>query len=240
MALVCSIGGLLLGCVLLASNAQAQTIFLKTEDHPPFNMVDESEHVVGLATDIVRQLFERAEIGYTIELLSREQAIAITLEERNTAVFSISRTADLEDQFKWVGPLVQHNWVLFAKEERAFVLSSLDEAKKFRIGGTYGDGVSQYLKNQSFELDLVSKNHLNLLKLDRGRLDLWATGEIFGRYETMRHNIKDIEPAYILKYNTMDIAFNKDTNSSLIEHLNHVLNTMRTEGIIAEIMEKYQ
>jgi len=96
----------LLCCSASAMAADAAHLKLLTEDYPPFNMADSGGRVIGLSTDIVRQLLQRAGISYDVELLPWVRAFNRAVLEPNTCVYSTTRTEQREHQFKWIGPVV--------------------------------------------------------------------------------------------------------------------------------------
>ena len=237
---IAGIAFILIGALSIQSSF-AQTIQLKTENYPPFNMSDEQSRIVGISTEIVEQLFARAGVDYAMELLPWQRAFSMALEEPNTAVFSTTRTAERESKFKWVGPIVQNNWVFLAKESSGISVSSMAEAKALRVGGYQGDAVALYLQSQGFELDLASRDNLNALKLDRGRIDLWATGHLLGPYTAKLSGISGLKPILTFRQTIMSIAFNINTDDAVIDKLNAELEAMKAEpGLISEIESHYQ
>ncbi len=237
---IAGIAFILIGALSIQSSF-AQTIQLKTENYPPFNMSDEQSRIVGISTEIVEQLFARAGVDYAMELLPWQRAFSMALEEPNTAVFSTTRTAERESKFKWVGPIVQNNWVFLAKESSGISVSSMAEAKALRVGGYQGDAVALYLQSQGFELDLASRDNLNALKLDRGRIDLWATGHLLGPYTAKLSGISGLKPILTFRQTIMSIAFNINTDDAIIDKLNAELEAMKAEpGLISEIESHYQ
>ena len=232
---------LFLALLVAPQSGFAQTIQLKTENYPPFNMSGEQEKIIGISTEIVKQLFERAEVDYKLELLPWQRAFSLALEEPNTAVFSTTRTAERENKFKWVGPIVQNNWVFIAKASSNISLSNLEEAKSLRVGGYQGDAVALYLADQGFTLDLAPQDNLNALKIDRNRIDLWATGHLLGPFQAKQLGVGGLEPVLTFRETIMSIAFNINTDDALIEKLNTELAAMKAEpGLIESIEANYK
>ncbi len=73
------LAGVLLGCTLGLTQARAELpdyyqVVLLTENYPPFNMsVDDKnfardDAIDGIATDVVREMFRRAGIKYSLSL----------------------------------------------------------------------------------------------------------------------------------------------------------------------------
>ena len=226
--------------LVLAAPATAQTIFLKTETYPPFNLATDDGTITGISTEIVETLFQRAGVEYTLELLPWQRAFGMALEEDMTAVYSTTRTAEREPKFKWVGPLVENNWVFLAQQHRNIEVNSLDDARQYRIGGYQGDAVALYLADQGFELDLAPHDALNARKLDRGRIDLWATGHLLGPYTASLEGVSGLEPVFTFRETIMAIAMNIDTPDDIVDRLNAELAAMRAEGLLEQIEAKYQ
>ncbi len=226
--------------VLFTYTATAQTIHLKTENYPPFNMEGVDATIIGVSTEIVETLFKRAEIDYTIELLPWQRAFASALKEKDTAVFSTTRTEERENKFRWVGPIVANNWVFLAKEKRNISISHLEEAQAYAVGGYQGDAVALYLEEQGFDLDLTPRDNLNALKIQRDRIDLWATGHLLGPYQAKELEVYGLKPIFTFRETIMSIAFNLNTDIALINKLNNELKRMKAENIFSEIQAKYQ
>ena len=226
--------------LLFSGNLFGQTIQLKTENYPPFNMDDGSGSIIGVSTEIVKRLFRRANVKYEMELLPWQRAYKLALENEDHAVFSTTRTAERENLFKWVGPINPNNWVFLKKEEKEFKISSLEDAKRYRVGGYSGDAVALFLEGQGFEIDYVSKDYLNAKKLDHERIDLWATGQLLGPYYAKENDVHCLEEAFVFKETIMSIAFNKDTDDALIDKLNSELALMAKEGVIEQIRSKFR
>lgn len=225
---------------LLASQANAQTIHLQTENYPPFNMMGPSESIIGISTEIVEVLFKRAGIDYTMELLPWQRAFSLALNESNNAVFSTTRTAEREEKFKWVGPLVENNWVFLAKESRNISVKDLEDGKKYRVGGYQGDAVALYLTDQGYDMDLTPKDDLNARKINRDRIDLWATGHLLGPYYAKQQGVGGLVPVMTFRETIMSIAFNINTDDAIIDKLNTELEAMKNEGVVAKIEAQYR
>lgn len=225
---------------LLMLQAHAQTIHLKTENYPPFNMIGSGDSIVGISTEIVETLFKRAGVDYTLELLPWQRAFSLALNEQDNAVFSTTRTAQREAKFKWVGPLVENNWVFLAKKSRNISVQNLEEGKDYRVGGYQGDAVALYLTDQGYQMDLTQRDELNARKISRDRIDLWATGHLLGPYYAMQQGVFGLIPVMTFRETIMSIAFNINTDDAIIDRLNAELEAMKREGVVARIQDQYR
>lgn len=216
---------------------------LVTENYPPFNM-EESGKVIGMSADVMRELMKREEIEYSMVLYPWSRALKMGLEEKDTAVFSTARTPERDPLFKWVGPLVANDWVFFGKEGTKIKLKSLDDAKKYKVGCYHDDAACEYLLKEGFKkgknLIVATKDNQNSLKLEAGRIDLWATGAKEGIWVANQQHSKAIVPLYTYKRVDLYAAFNKATDDILIKKLNETLDKMKKDGTVTKIFDKYK
>lgn len=234
---------------LFCGVAYAETLHLVTEDYPPFNMpavgksgdkVDTTGTLTGISVDIVKELFKRAGIDYTLEIYPWQRAYDMGLNQPGYGVFSTTRTKEREALFKWVGPLVENDWVFFVKKNSGIKIQSLDDARKYRIGGYQGDAVALYLEKENFKLDLVTYDHMNAKKLDMNRIDIWATGKLLGPYFAKQERTSGVKGVYTFKKTVMSLAFNKSVPDAVIAKLNKILKGMNTDGTVQEIYKRYR
>lgn len=220
--------------------AKSYELLLTTENYPPFNMQEqETNRIVGISTDLVREIMKRAKVHYRMQFLPWQRAYAKALDSENTCVFSTTETNERKPRFKWVGPLVQNDWIFFGRGDSDLQITSLEDARRHVVGGYKGDAVALFLEEQGFDLDLASHDHVNPGKLAAGRFDLWATGNHLGPFLAHQAGVA-IRPLFTFRETVMSLACNKDVDDQLIVTLNATLEALRSEGVVAEIVAKYQ
>ncbi|BEV72878.1 ABC transporter substrate-binding protein [Paludibacterium sp. THUN1379] len=224
---------------LAVGAARAGGLRLLTEDYPPFNMALPNGQVGGLSTDIVRELFQRAKRPYTIQLQPWIRAFNTTILENNTCVYSTTRTDNREHQFKWVGPLLENPWVLYAGPSSPKVGLDLESVRRYKIGGYNGDAVAQYLIARGFNVELTPTDDLNARKLMAGRIDFWATGKYLGNYLTKKEKLPQLRPVLVFNTAFMYLACNPHVDNQLIFQLNSVLQGMQQDGSMSRIAHAY-
>ncbi|MDP3847168.1 MAG: ABC transporter substrate-binding protein [Pseudomonas sp.] len=226
--------------LLLSSGAWADSLILTTEDAPPFNYsTDSGKTIVGSATEVVRELFKRAEIDYTLKMYPWVRAIEMAHYDKNTCVYSTTRTEEREKSFLWVGPVAPNDWVLFAKADSTITLDSLEAARAFKIGGYRGDAITLYLQGQKFAIDEAGNDEQSVQKLNAGRIDLWATGISAGPFVSAKMKVK-VKPLLSFKKTELYLACNTSVAAATIDKLNATLQTMVKDGTIDTINKKYQ
>lgn len=147
---------LALACGL--SLARAEPLVLLTENLPPFNMsvagtnYARDDGVTGISSDILRAVCERAQVQcQQILRFPWQRVYQQTLDDAGYGLFSTARNAEREGLFKWVGPIASNEWVLFSKGGSSIQLNSLDDARRYRIGGYKGDAKTQFLLDRGLD-----------------------------------------------------------------------------------------
>lgn len=226
--------------VLLAGSTWAAGLTLTTENAPPFNYSnDDGKTIAGSATEAIHELFKRTKIPYTIEMYPWVRAIEMARANKDTCVFSTTRTEEREKSFQWVGPVAPNNWVLYAKADSKITLANLEEAKKYKLGGYRGDAVTLYLEGLQFTIDEAINDEQNAKKLEAGRIELWATGSQIGRYVAAKVKV-DIKPILSFKKTELYLACNPSVAAETIAVLNAALQAMAKDGTTDKINKKYQ
>jgi polar amino acid transport system substrate-binding protein len=226
--------------LLACTSAWADGLILTTEDAAPQNYsTDGGKTIVGSATEIINELFKRTQIKMTNTMYPWERAIEMARTDKDTCVYSTTRTEAREKSFSWVGPVAPNDWVLFAKADSKIQLNSLDDAKKYKVGGYRGDAVSLYLKDEKFRVDEATNDEQSIRKLDAGRIDLWATGIQSGPYNAKKMKI-NVKPVLSFKKTELYLACNPSVSPEIISKLNNTLAAMVKDGTVGKINKKYQ
>ncbi|HLA35862.1 MAG TPA: ABC transporter substrate-binding protein [Rhodocyclaceae bacterium] len=226
--------------LLWANHAWADGLILTTEDAPPFNYTtDGGKTISGSATEMIHELFKRAKIEYKITLYPWVRAIEMAQVDKDTCVYSTTRTEEREKTFHWVGPVAPNDWVLFAKADSPIKLSKLDDARAYKVGGYRGDAVTLYLQNNKFTIDTATNDEQTVQKLNAGRIDLWATGILAGPFIANRFKLK-VKPVLNFKKTSLYLACNKSVPTDTIDTLNATLQAMVKDGTTRKIDKKYE
>ncbi|HLO92973.1 MAG TPA: transporter substrate-binding domain-containing protein [Burkholderiaceae bacterium] len=221
------------------ANAQAQQrLILTTEEYPPFNMSDAQGRVTGVATDIVRSLLDAAGIEYEITLYPWARAIAMARTQVNTCVFSMSRTPEREELYRWIGPLVSNEWTLFARSGSSRP-GHLEELQNMRIGSYQGDAIVSYLQTRGYVVEAAPSDDANPRKLLAGRIDYWATGRLIGLYRLRQQGIANIEPVLTFNRTEMYLACHRQLPDETVKQLNGQLQQLQQKGVIKSIYARF-
>ncbi|TRX74640.1 substrate-binding periplasmic protein [Pseudomonas mangiferae] len=241
----------LLCLALVAGAAQAELpagykMVLLTENFPPFNMAVDDKNfarddgIDGISAEIVREMFKRAKIDYSLSLrFPWDRLYKLTQEKPNYGLFSTTRTPEREATFKWVGPLGKTAWVLAAAPNSGITVKDLKDAGKYKIGAYKNNAVTQSLESQGVPLIIALRDQENAKKLERGQIDLWATDDPAGRYMARQEGVSGLRIVLRLNEAELYLALNKETPDEVVKRLQQALDQMRAEGFIDDITKNY-
>ena len=219
----------------------ALAMTLLTEEFPPLNYsTDGGKTIVGTSTELIRHALHRAGTAASIEIHPWRYAYKRALEEKNTCVFSTSRTEEREPLFKWVGPLSEGRWVLYAHADSPLQpVTSLAELKTYVIGGYQGDARTQYLKARGLTIDEAQTEQQSLKKLGARRVDLWSATSNSGPWHAQQLGIPIRQIIVFRTGQSSYLACNPSVPDEWVARLNAELRALRTDGTYQKIMESY-
>lgn len=204
-----------------------------TEEFPPFNFL-ENGTPTGLAVDLLVAITKEA--GDT---LSTAKIRVIPLREgleavRNTpgsVIFSIARTPNREEDYRWVGPFTSYNIVLFSSRSRNITIQSPDDLKDYIIGAVTSDVSVENLILMGITPDHIVTNPdpvVLLRMLDNETVDLVTSGDIAGEYfiKKMNGNPESYRIAYRMESTPLYYAFNKETPENQIDKFQQALENI--------------
>lgn len=211
---------------------------LNTEEYPPFNMVEKGK-ITGISTLIVEELLFRNDIKFKKNLLPWARAISLTKESKNHCVYSMSRTPEREALFKWIGPLVSNEWVLFANAGDKRKPKKLEDVRGTEIGTYIGDAIETYLAEHKFKYQASKTDDINIKKLKAHHIDFWATGRLFGSYLLKNAQATGIEVVLTFNKTEMYLACNLQTPDSLVTKLNKSLASPQMQKFKQKVYQSY-
>jgi polar amino acid transport system substrate-binding protein len=221
-------------------------VVLLTENFPPFNMaVDDKnfargDSIDGISADIVREMFKRAGIDYTLTLrFPWDRVYKMTLDTPNVGLFSTTFNEERKPLFKWVGPLAKTSRVLLAAPDSQIKVSSLQDAAQYRIGAYKNAAVSLYLAGQGVTTYDSLRDQENAKKLMRGQIDLWATTDPVGRYLAKQEDVTGLQTVLHFNESELFLALNRNTPDEVVQRLQTALEQMRAEGVLDDIQRNY-
>lgn len=245
LALALAAGALCSGAAA-AALPPGYKIQLLTENYPPFNMAvggknfAREENLRGFAVDVLRETCKRA--GIACEMTLRfpwARVYQMALDNPDHGVFVTVRTPEREQQFKWVGPIGAHAWELLARADSLISLASLEDARQYRVGAYKGDVIAEQLKAKGLPLAEALRDQDNAHKLQKGQIDLWATGDPSGRYLAREEGVTGLKTVLRIEGGQLFLALNRKTPDEAVQRLQAALDGLRSEGFLDKALSAY-
>jgi polar amino acid transport system substrate-binding protein len=218
----------------------ADVLTITTEDLPPFAFSrDDGKTITGASTELVIEMFKRAAQSYTLSMYPWVRAYRMAQKNSATCVYPTARVPDREAQFTWVGPIGSNDQVLFARAGTTIHVTTLEDARRYRIGAHIGSTAADYLREHGITPDESPSERLNAKKLEIGHIDLWAANQLPALWMSKEEGIADLQLVLLLRHNELYLACSKDVSEDKIKTMNRVLREMGRDGTSSAIMKKY-
>ena len=221
---------------MLSLTVHADPVRVLTEDDPPFNLREAGGQIGGVATDMVRDIFQRARLPYTLELLPWARAYNLALTEADVCLYATTRNAEREKRFLWIGPLLVNAWAIYAGPHSPDRVRTLDDVRPPAvIGGYLGDAVAQYLVDRGYRVQQINDDARNVQLLALGRIDYWASGVYHANYLLAKSPQTAIHP--VLQFNVTDLylACNPQLPGTAFARLRQAFSAMQRDGTLDRI-----
>ncbi|PCM44092.1 substrate-binding periplasmic protein [Marinobacter sp. ANT_B65] len=238
-----------LGMLLCFSMSQAiadERLYLYTENFPPYNMSTSGrafEHsadmIDGICMERVRAALNQSGYDYRVKLRNWNYGYNRAMTKANHGIFCTTYTEERAPLFKWVGPLAQNLWTIFAPEGSTFKMDKLEDAKGKTIGGYRNDVRSEYLLERGYKVSVIDSDDLNPKRLALGQIDLWIAERLGGPYMASQQDIEGLVPVYSFNDVDLYLAMSPDTPDQVIEDLNKALEVIKKNGTYDAIGTKY-
>jgi ABC-type amino acid transport substrate-binding protein len=248
--LLCTI---VVGMAFLSSQSWADTSKLNiiTEQYQPYNFIDPndgSHKMQGIAVDLLVEMLKKTGSSQSrkdIQMQPWARGYEAVKNEKNTLLFSTTRTKERENSFKWACPINEIKTEVIALKSSNIKIGSKKDLIKYQIGSVRDDVGEQLVVAAGVplgKLKRTAKYESNLKKLQTSRIDLYvgSMDSIDAMCKNIGCSTDAFESVYTLDVSQLCFAFNKKTSDSLINPLQKALDELVTQGKIEELHEKYK
>ncbi|MEF2143826.1 MAG: transporter substrate-binding domain-containing protein [Desulfovibrionaceae bacterium] len=229
--------------VLNVATAPAETrLNVLTEEGPPFNY-STPQGAEGFSVDIVREIMRRTNTESEIRIQPWARAFDTALKEPNTVLFTTTRTAERENLFHWVGPIMENTWALYARAESSLRIESPDDARKLSgISAYRADVREQYLLDQGFmNIRSVSDFESSVRMMLEGRVPVVIADDVGLKHLLRRLDIPEnsITALYEIKRFGLYIALSLNTDQEIVQAWQKAFSDMVRDGTFDGIYQKW-
>lgn len=186
-----------------SSVSKAENILVLTEHSPPYQYLDSQKNPTGYAVELMRAVLKEAKLPQKITMTPWAHAYNQALKKKNVILFTIARSEEREDKFKWIGEVEKNNYVFYSMANRQDIkVGNIADLKKQRVGVIRSSFEHSALKKLGFSKLVLHSNYQKLVEMaNAGRLDLLFHAKIAldGFINDSRFDASDFKLAYELK-----------------------------------------
>lgn len=215
--------------VVCASPASADEYIVLAGSYPPF-CYNKGLHVDGVSVDTLETIMDMTKTPFNrrnIKLMALDKAYSQAERLPKRIVLNVPRTPEVEEKFKWVGPIYFPKYVLVGKKGNKVTISVADDILKYKIGAIRGSDAIEALQEDSRSSKIKSSSSYvqPLLQLKKGEVDMVAHTDAGTAYfmHKMRMNRKKYEVEFVYRKVPLYFAFSKDTDDATIKLYNDAL-----------------
>ncbi len=223
----------------------AQVLTIYTEPLAPVHF-EQDGHIVGIATDIVKEIVKRA--GYTarFEMYPWNRAYYLVQKSQNSLIYTLNRTRKRELLFKWIGPILHKKTYLYKLRGREDIqLKDFADAKKYTTAVILGHSLTLQLKDIGFQegkqiIVTTNKTIQTKVFLEK-RCDL-ITGNEYTIYRAMQGaglTMEAVEPALLLGSSSYYLGASLDTSDKVVAQLQKASQSLLGSQFTKDIIRKY-
>ena len=235
--------------VIFCLQLHAAEVRFVTEELPPFQFTGKNQQPDGAFIELVRAILKESGLSASINIYPWARSYQMAMTQTNTIIFSLLRDKQREKNFHWIGKLYSLTSHLAALKSRSdIVMTTLEDAKKYRIGTVREDLAESYLKKKGF---ISKKNYYASSKysvmweqLFNGRVDLAFTNSVLWKHEVRDAGYDPDDLVFIYKINDMApdlyMAASLNTEPSVIDKLSKELEKLKKNGQYQSILAKWQ
>ncbi len=206
------------------------------EDYPPFDY-QEGGKPAGISIEFLEAIFRNIGVNRTradVRIVPLADGLQQAQGNTSTVFFSIVRSPEREPLYKWAGPFTKSSFVLFAPMSKNITIASPEDLNRYRIGAVKSSIENDLLISQGVNAShlvpgLVPDELFQMLK--GGQIDLWATGDLNGRYEMKKAGVNPdaYEIVYTLGERDFYYIFSRDVPDTLVSSFQQALETVRNQ-----------
>lgn len=227
---------------MLALTATAADLQLLTDNHPPLHFM-QGNQLAGFGVDVVQALATQTGDRIHLQQVPLLRALRMASDTPDTGVFTVLRTDERDDRYQWVGPLIEVETALYARDNLQPPVHSLREADHLgRITVPRKWLVYSYLQGQDLNNLYGVETPEQMMRLfSLGRTD-FVVSDTWSKAALARE--QGMEPGRLqyqiplMKQNTY-IAFSPQTDPKQVARWQKALDTLRTDGRLEQLRQRW-
>ena len=240
--------GLTLCISLHLQAASAPTnIELITEDFPPLQIQIDNEpkgYVIEFIQALVKEAAQQQPMKIKdVHFVPWRRAIKMSQDGPNKLFFSITRNAQRENKYHWIGPVSPYEVVVYKhKDGPTLEPTRLDQLKPYRLAVQAGGSLDTYFTKQGFTPVRVSYTRQSIKMLRASHLDYAPQVNSFlYRIEEFGYNPDDFVP--VIKVDDLSkqlwLAASPETSAEVVQALQDAYIKLSEINLLDDLIRTY-
>lgn len=217
-----------------------------TEEWAPYNYTENGK-IVGITTEIVQAIMNQTNDSFPIEVLPSARSTMALSQQPKIIMYSLFRTKDRENKFKWVGPILEEGIFPYKLNEYSPSIETIADLKNVsRIICRQAGVVPNQLLSMGFKnLDMSATKSIqlyNMLLHQRAPVIIGDTDigvKYYIKLLNSEYSVLKKIPIEIFR-SKLYIAFSLDSDDSIVSAWNIALKKIRDSGELQKIISKYE
>lgn len=229
-----------------AHNVSQQTLRYLTEHSPFGSKQDRHGNAYSVSAEFVTIVKQRLGERGNIEILPWARAYEIAVSTPDIALLETIKTAEREQRFKWVGPILRYPVNLYGRKETMPAQASLATIlQDYVVCETRHTGIVLELLSMGFVVDenlIITRQAGDCYEMmSKNRADLTAINTmLFDKRRQGLLNIGlDLLPVYPLKSIELYIAFSTNVANERIDKWQCELEQAVSDGTMRQLYQQY-
>lgn len=215
-----------------------------TEEWPPYNFMVGNE-IKGVSTEVLQAACQLAQLRCHFHLVPWARAQKTVLETPDTAIYTTTRNALREKQFKWVGPILPRTIWIYGKSGLEKRVRTLKDLAQVQIGlvreeASLDELLAAGVPKSSIMVLNSNTDVMKMLKI--GKINAVVNTEIGMEWSLQNTGLPSKEMTKLMTLSeggAYYFAFNLQTDPVMIEKLQNSIDRLKREGKIELIVQKY-
>lgn len=235
---------LIIFTLLFCKSVLANSLRIITVNEAPANFIDNNGNKTGYALDVVQLLQQELKVDADIEFMPEARALNLAKTKPNILLFSFSRTPARENQFHWVGKVMEKTWRVFTLSSSEINIRRFEDLYRLdSIGVVRGDIRQEWLASKSFSnLSLVTRHKQNLKMLLKGRIDtiVHESHAIAYLMEELNVPRTSLKPVFDINKSDVYILLSKSTNLETVRAWQSAFTQLKSSKQLQHIAKSWR
>ena len=232
------------GSLVAAIEAPTYELKIITEDWAPYNY-QENGQISGFSVEIVQAMMHQLGETHTITVYPGARGESMLDHQANIMNFSLFRTPERENRYKWIGPISQESIYFYKRKDDQRIFKSISDIKKVaKIAIPHKGLVSSYVDTLKLaNIHKMPQKDAQFRHVLMGRADLLANVTPLGISYYLKQ--LNVDPDALLKTQLkllefpLYIACSKQMPDDIINRWQSALDQVKASGEFDRIYNKY-